>query len=63
MRIGKPRVDCSFSDSLCSPIYATGYGLLKYALGKESMIGLDTMQGPMVQKIFIKMKSWVDRFF
>jgi len=63
VRLGAPRVDCSFSQSLCSPIYATGYGLLKYALRKEAMIGLDSMQGPMVQKIFIKMKSWVDLFF
>lgn len=63
VRLGTPRVDCAFSQSLSSPIYATGYGLLKYALRKEAMAGLDSMQGPMVQKIFIRMKSWVDRFF
>jgi cell division protein FtsA len=63
VRLGVPRVDCSFADSLSSPIYATGYGLLKYAIKKNSMLGFDKMQGPMVQKIFMRMKSWVDKFF
>lgn len=63
VRLGVPRVDCALSESLSSPIYATGYGLLKYALKKQAGLGLDSMQGPMVQKIFIKMKSWVDKFF
>ncbi|MBP9765201.1 cell division protein FtsA [Candidatus Babeliales bacterium] len=63
VRIGRPRIDCSFSESLCSPIHATGYGLLKYALRKDAELGLHHMQGPMVQKIFVRMKSWVDKFF
>ncbi len=63
VRLGIPRVDCSFADSLSSPIYATGYGLLKYAIKKNSMFGFDKLQGPMVQKIFMRMKSWVDKFF
>jgi cell division protein FtsA len=63
VRLGRPRIDCSFSESLCSPIHATGYGLLKYALRQSAMQGMDSMQGPMVHKIFMKMKSWVDRFF
>lgn len=63
VRLGVPRVDCSFAHSLTNPIYATGYGLLKYALKKNSMLGFDKMQGPMVQKIFMRMKSWVDKFF
>jgi len=63
VRLGVPRVDCSFADSLSSPIYATGYGLLKYAIKKNAMFGFDKMQGPMVQKIFMRMKSWVDKFF
>jgi cell division protein FtsA len=63
VRLGIPRVDCSFADSLSSPIYATGYGLLKYAIKKNAMFGFDKLQGPMVQKIFMRMKSWVDKFF
>jgi cell division protein FtsA len=63
VRIGKPRVDCSFAQALSSPVHATGYGLLKYALRKDKYEGMDQMEGPMVQKIFIKMRSWVDKFF
>ncbi|MBI2344730.1 cell division protein FtsA [Candidatus Dependentiae bacterium] len=63
IRLGKPRVDCALSESLSSPIYATGYGLLKYALRKQGAFGLDGLDGPMVQKIFMRMKSWVDKFF
>jgi cell division protein FtsA len=63
VRLGRPRVDCSFSESLCSPMYATGYGLLKYGLRQQAQQGLDSIQGPIAHKIFVKMKSWVDRFF
>ncbi len=63
VRVGRPRVDCSYASALSSPIYATGYGLLKYALRKNKHEGMDQMEGPMVQKILIKMRSWVDKFF
>jgi cell division protein FtsA len=63
VRIGKPRVDCSFAQALSSPMHATGYGLLKYALRKDKYEGMDQMEGPMVQKILVKMRSWVDKFF
>lgn len=63
VRLGRPRIDCSFAQSLCSPIHATGYGLLKYGLRQNALHSMDRMQGPMVNKIFMKMKSWVDRFF
>jgi len=63
VRLGVPRVDCALAESLTNPIYATGYGLLKYALRKQAMSGFDGLEGPMVQKIFMRMKSWVDKFF
>lgn len=63
VRIGKPRVDCAYAQALSSPIHATGYGLLKYALRKHQTESMDQLQGPMMQKIFVKMKSWVDKFF
>lgn len=63
VRLGTPRVDCALAESLSSPIYATGYGLLKYALRKQGVAGFDGLEGPMVQKIFMRMKSWVDKFF
>lgn len=63
VRIGRPRVDCSLADALSSPVHATGYGLLKYALRKDKHVGMDQMDGPMVQRIFTRMRSWVDKFF
>lgn len=63
VRLGKPRVDCAFAQALSSPVHATGYGLLKYALKKDKDASMDQMEGPMVQKILIKMRSWVDKFF
>lgn len=63
VRIGKPRVDCAFAQALSSPVHATGYGLLKYALRKDKDASMDQMEGPMAQKILIKMRSWVDKFF
>lgn len=62
VRIGRPRVDCGFADSLNSPIHATGYGLLKYALYNQHT-HMSEIQGPMVHRVLIKMKSWVDKFF
>ena len=63
VRIGKPRVDCSLSSTLSNPMHATGYGLLKYALRKDKQVGIDQMEGPMVQRVFTKMRSWIDKFF
>lgn len=63
VRIGSPRVDCAYSASLSSPIHATGYGLLKYAVRKSKTDSMEQIEGPMVQKILVKMKSWVDKFF
>lgn len=63
VRIGSPRVDCSYANALSSPMHATGYGLLKYALRKDKNESMDQMEGPMVQKILVKMRSWVDKFF
>jgi cell division protein FtsA len=63
VRIGKPRVDCAYASALNSPVHATGYGLLKYALRKNKSDSMDQMEGPMVQKILTKMRSWVDKFF
>ncbi|MCX5924372.1 MAG: cell division protein FtsA [Candidatus Dependentiae bacterium] len=63
VRIGRPRVDCGFSEILNNPTHATGYGLLKYALRKDKQVGMNQMEGPMAQRVFTKMRSWVDKFF
>lgn len=63
IRIGMPKTDQIIPDSLQNPIYATGYGLLMFALKSNKYKNIDSIQGPLVQKIFIRMKSWVSDFF
>lgn len=61
VRIGPPRLQFGLSESLDSPVYATGYGLLLCALkGNES---LGDVSGPVVKKVFMRMKSWIADFF
>lgn len=62
-RLGRPRVPATFKESLEHPSYATGYGLLMFALNQQKNPNMDTMNGPLVQKIFSRMKSWVGDFF
>ena len=61
VRIGNPRV--VGNESLESPIYATGYGLLMHTLEKEKKGGMNALSGPLVNRIFMRMKSWVSDFF
>lgn len=63
VRKGGPRINYSSLDSLQSPIYATGYGLLKYALRKNKQVSFESMEGPIARRIFTKMKTWVEKFF
>lgn len=63
VRIGSPRLNRNAPESLNSPIYATGYGLIIYALKKRYKKLSAGEQGPMVQRIFERMKVWVSDFF
>jgi cell division protein FtsA len=63
VRIGMPKTGQIIPDSLQNPIYATGYGLLMFALKMHKNNTMHGMQGPLVQKIFIRMRSWVSDFF
>ncbi len=63
VRKGGPRAHYSSLQSLDNPIYATGYGLLKYALQKNKQNTFEQLDGPMAKRILIKMKTWVDKFF
>jgi len=62
VRIGPPRLQFGISESLDSPIYATGYGMLLYALKKQAE-QFNAIEGPAVKRIFLRMKSWVSDFF
>ena len=59
VRIGKPKVDFAFKEVLESPVYATGYGLLVYALKKHKIQMLENLSGPLVSRVFTRMKSWI----
>jgi len=63
VRIGMPKSGQIIPDSLQNPIYATGYGLLIFALKSNKNNSMNSMQGPLVKKIFVRMKLWVSDFF
>ena len=63
VRIGAPRLGYQMPELLDSPIFATGYGLLINTLRREQEGGIHSLDGPLVKRIFIRMKSWVSDFF
>lgn len=63
VRIGKPRIPLSTPASLESPMYATAYGLLVYAVSKGDSAGMEALDGPLIKRVFSRMKSWVNDFF
>lgn len=62
VRIGSLRIAEFAPQALESPIYATGYGLLKQIIKQEHNT-LETIGGPGLARIFVRMKSWVIDFF
>ena len=62
-RIGQTRAYAAFHEEISNPSYATGYGLVLYALKKERKAEENTNSGPMITKVFWKMKSWIADFF
>lgn len=62
IRVGNPRVDFEAPHSLQSPMYATGYGLLVYALKQQTSF-FGAAHGPVYKRVFESMKSWVADFF
>lgn len=63
VRTGGPRAEYKLLDTLESPVFATGYGLIQYALQQNKQYALERMEGPMAKRILMKMRSWVDKFF
>lgn len=61
-RIGRPSLPSVFKETIENPSYATGYGLLHYALNKQKTSSLDTLSGPLAARIFKRMKSWIGDF-
>ena len=63
VRIGHPKATFALPSSLQSPIYATGYGLLLVTLKKQKADHMENLQGPLIQRVFSRMKSWMVDFF
>lgn len=63
VRIGRPRVPATFKESLEHPMYATGYGLLLHAQQHLNGAGIQELEGPLIHRVFSRMKSWVGDFF
>lgn len=62
VRVGFPRPEYGIIDTLNSPIYATGYGLLLQGIKKRSN-HIDTWSGPTIKRVLMRMKSWIADFF
>lgn len=63
VRIGKPRVLFDLVETLQSPIYATGYGLLVHVMLQEKRVKMHLDEEPLARRVLEKMKSWVSDFF
>jgi len=63
VRLGVPRIEYDLPESLHNPIYATGYGLLKHAIKKEKQASVHAVDGPLLQRLTERMRSWVADFF
>ena len=63
VRIGKPKTPFLIPQSLESPIYATGYGLLLHTMKKHQADQLHNFSGPLIKRVFYRMKTWMTDFF
>jgi len=63
VRIGKPRVLFDLVETLQSPLYATGYGLLVHVIQNEKKIKMHRSDEPLTRRVLERMKSWVSDFF
>jgi cell division protein FtsA len=62
-RIGSPKTITDFKEALDSPIYSTAFGLLLYAIRNNKVNTLEALEGPLVTRLFTRMKLWVSDFF
>lgn len=62
-RIGLPKVPETFEETMRHPTYATGYGLLVHALHKKKYGKNVAAAGPLMNRVFWKMKSWISDLF
>jgi len=63
IRLGAPKTGQVLPESLDSPIYATGYGLILHAFNNKRDRSFDFSKGHTVGRLFFRMKSWISDFF
>jgi cell division protein FtsA len=63
VRIGQPRIEFCLPSGLESPLYATSYGLLLYALKQKGDHSALHKDQPLHKRLIETMKSWVLDFF
>lgn len=63
VRIGRPQTEDVLPESLKSPKYATGFGLLKYALQMSKKHSMENMDGSLAKRVLMRVQSWVADFF
>ncbi len=63
VRIGKPRVLFDLVETLQSPLYATGYGLLVHVLANEKKIKMHLNEESLSRRVLERMRLWVSDFF
>lgn len=62
-RVGYPHVSYSLPTGLQNPMYATGYGLLLYALKQQKLSGQQGTLFITPRRLFDRMRSWMVDFF
>lgn len=63
VRIGALHISYALPGTLDNPMYATGYGLLLHTLRTRQLSFNAHLDGPFVQRVAARMKSWVIDFF
>jgi cell division protein FtsA len=64
VRIGKPHISFDLPETLQSPIYSTGYGMILHAIQKNRHNRQDRSQTQLSPtKIFERMKTWITDLF
>ena len=63
VRIGLPHILKDEPEMLKSPMYATGYGLLLHATKQQHGAASYTEEQSGVNRLLMKMKTWVSDFF
>jgi cell division protein FtsA len=63
VRVGNPRITAGLPELLNNPIYATAYGMVLYTADKKAVNANNPLNGPLVERVFERMKSWVLDFF